>query len=75
MNKQLPVFFIAGGEDPVGSYGKGVQKAAKAFQTAGMRHVTCKIYPDCRHEVLTELNKQEVYSDVSDWIRPYMTKK
>ena len=72
MKKHLPVFFIAGAEDPVGPYGKGVQKAADAFRKAGMINVACKIYPDCRHEILNELNKQEVYEDVAAWLKPYV---
>ena len=72
MKKHLPVFFIAGGEDPVGPYGKGVEKAASAFRKAGMINVACKIYPDCRHEILNELNKQEVYEDVVKWLHPYV---
>ena len=68
MKKYLPVFFIAGGEDPVGPYGKGVEQAAAAFRKAGMVNVTCKIYPGCRHEILNELNQDEVYQDVADWL-------
>ena len=68
MRRDLPVLFIAGGEDPVGPYGKGVRKAAKVFKKAGMKNVTCKIYPECRHEILNELNRQEVYADVLKWM-------
>ena len=68
MNKDLPVFFIAGGDDPVGSYGKGVRKAAEAFQKAGMKKVSTRIYPLCRHEILNEINKAEIYEDISNWI-------
>ena len=68
MKKDLPVFFIAGQEDPVGPYGKGVEQAAKAFRKAGMINVALKLYPDCRHEILNELNKDEVYGDVTKWI-------
>ena len=68
MRKDLPVLFIAGAADPVGSYGKGVEQAARAFVKAGMTDVTTKLYPLCRHEILNELNRQEVYSDVTDWI-------
>lgn len=68
MDPALPVFFIAGGDDPVGNYGSGVTQAAKAFQSAGMRSVTTKIYPLCRHEILNELNKAEVYQDIVHWI-------
>ena len=72
MKKHLPVFFIAGQEDPVGPYGKGVEKAAKEFKKAGMINVACKIYPECRHEILNELNKQDVYEDVAKWLHPYV---
>ena len=68
MKKDLPVFFIAGGDDPVGSYGKGVRKAAEAFRQAGMQDVTVKLYPLCRHEILNEINKEEVFQDVLTWI-------
>ena len=75
MKKHLPVMFIAGGEDPVGPYGKGVEQAAKEFRKAGMINVACKIYPGCRHEILNEINKQEVYEDVAAWLKPYVTKE
>ena len=68
MKKDLPVFFIAGQEDPVGAYGKGVEQAGKAFRKAGMINVALKLYPDCRHEILNELNKGEVYADITKWI-------
>lgn len=74
MKKHLPVFFIAGTEDPVGPYGKGVEQAAKAFKKAGMVNVALKLYPDCRHEILNELNKQEVYADITKWLTPYVSK-
>lgn len=68
MNQSLPVYFIAGGDDPVGDYGSGVHKAAAQFQKAGMQQVTCRIYPLCRHEILNEINKEEIYQGVADWI-------
>jgi len=68
MRKDLPVFFIAGGDDPVGSYGKGVQQAADAFRKAGMTDVSVRIYPLCRHEILNEINKEEIFEDVTAWI-------
>lgn len=68
MRKDLPVFFIAGGDDPVGPYGKGVEKCAQMFQKAGMTDVKTRIYPLCRHEILNEINREEVYGDVLKWI-------
>ena len=68
MQKDLPVCFIAGGDDPVGSYGKGIHQAAAAFRKVGMRNVNVRIYPLCRHEILNEINKEAVFEDVTQWM-------
>lgn len=68
MDKKLPVFFIAGGEDPVGAYGDSVKKTREAFKTAGMENTEIRIYPLCRHEILNEINKQEIYGDIAQWL-------
>ena len=68
MNRELPVLFLAGGDDPVGSYGKGVQEAAQAFRETGVLDVTTKIYPLCRHEVLNEINRDEIWTDTLHWM-------
>ena len=68
MKKDLPVFFIAGSEDPVGPYGKGVRQAAEAFEKAGMEKVSLKLYPLCRHEILNEINRTEVFEDIRKWM-------
>lgn len=68
MDKYLPVLFIAGDRDPVGNFGKGVEICAEAFREAGMEHVTVKLYPESRHDVLNELDKLAVWTDLTDWI-------
>ncbi len=68
MRKDLPVFFIAGGDDPVGSYGKGIRQAENAFRKAGMTNVSVRIYPLCRHEILNEINKEEICENIAEWI-------
>ena len=68
MQKDLPVLFIAGGDDPVGGYGKGVETVAARFRKAGMKDVAVTIYPGCRHEVLNELEKETVWNDTLRWI-------
>ena len=68
MNKTLPVHFVAGGADPVGAYGEGVCEAVRRFIGSGMERVTIKLYSGCRHEIHNELNKDEVYQDISDWM-------
>ncbi len=69
MRKTLPVLLISGEEDPVGDYGKGPKKVYDLFASAGLRDVTLKLYEGARHEVLNELNRREVFSDVLRWLR------
>ena len=68
MNKDMPVYFMSGDMDPVGECGKGVQKAYNNFLEAGMNDVSIKLYPGGRHEMLNEINKDEVYSDILTWL-------
>ena len=68
MEKTMPILFLAGSEDPVGGYGKGVEKVAAAFRKAGMRDVTVTLCPGCRHEVLNELEKEAIWRDTLAWI-------
>ncbi|MDO4553440.1 MAG: alpha/beta hydrolase [Bacillota bacterium] len=68
MRKDLPVLLFSGAEDPVGARGKGVEKTYRAFLKAGCEDVTLKLYPEGRHEMLNELNRQEVYNDVLEWM-------
>ena len=68
MNKDAPVYFMSGDMDPVGECGKGVKLAYENFKKAGMKDVSIKLYKDGRHEMLNELNKDEVYADILAWI-------
>ena len=67
--KGLPVFLVAGEEDPVGSYGAGPRQVAEDLRAAGVQQVDCKIYPGMRHEILNEIGKEQVYSDVLGWLQ------
>jgi alpha-beta hydrolase superfamily lysophospholipase len=63
----LPVMLIAGSDDPLGGE-RGNTMLMNAFRKAGVQDVTLIIYPDARHEVFNELNKEEVLADVVDWL-------
>lgn len=69
MNKDLPVYFISGDDDPVGDYGKGVLRTYNGFLKAGLSDVTLKMYHGGRHEIISEHNKDEVYSDILAWLQ------
>lgn len=69
MPKDLPVMLIAGAQDPVGGDGDGPKRVQVQLQGIGCSHVVTKIYPQCRHEVLNELNKAEVWDDVLTFLK------
>lgn len=66
--KELPLLFLSGSDDPVGEFGKGVLKAATAYQGAGVQQVTVKLYEGARHELLNETQKPKVFRDICKWI-------
>ena len=72
MSKEQPIYFMSGAADPVGDYGKGVERAYQAFCKAGLHDVTIRLYPDGRHEMLNEINKDRVYSDILNWLNSKM---
>ena len=73
MPRQLPVFFVAGEEDPVGDYGRAVKQVYESFLQLGMERVQMKLYPGDRHEILHETDRAEVYADIYRWILQSVT--
>ena len=68
MDKTKPILLFAGDMDPVGNYGKGPIEVAEKLKRAGVQDVEVKIYPEGRHEMLNEINKDEVYKLITNWI-------
>ncbi len=68
MPKELPLFIISGKQDPLGKYGKGIDALYESYQKLGMQNVEMKLYDDCRHELLNEYKKNEIYSDIKQWL-------
>ncbi len=61
--KNLPVHFLAGDKDPVGGYAKEVIRLHSTFKQLGFSDTDLTVYPDARHELLNELNAEEVIED------------
>ena len=66
--KRLPVYVIAGRRDPVSENAKGVEALVGAYRAAGLQQVTARIYPEARHELFNETNRDEVTSDLIAWL-------
>lgn len=68
ISKEFPFLFLSGEDDPIGDFGKGVRKTVSQMQADGFYKVDSKLYPGMRHEILNETIKEEVFSDIYDWI-------
>ncbi|WP_195946023.1 alpha/beta hydrolase [Paraclostridium bifermentans] len=69
INSKLPIYIFAGDKDPVGKFGKGVTKLYENYKKVGIENVEFKLYSGGRHEMLNEINKDEVINDTINWIK------
>jgi len=63
----LPVLIIGGDQDPV-SAGNGLHKLQSRLQQAQLKQVELRLYPQARHEVFNEINREQVARETLDWI-------
>ena len=67
----LPIFITGGSADPVGG-DKGMTRLAMHYMQTMHQRVKLKIYPEGRHEMLNEINREEVTADWLDWIEAHL---
>ncbi len=63
-----PIRIISGDNDPVGDNGKGVRRVYERLHKAGVDRLEMVLYEEARHEILHEINRQEVFEDLYEWI-------
>lgn len=67
--KHIPVYAFSGDKDPVGMEGKGFLQLIQNWKAAGAKDITYDLYKDGRHEMLNEINREEVINNCIQWIR------
>ncbi|MBI6555776.1 MULTISPECIES: alpha/beta hydrolase [Pseudomonas] len=70
----LPILVIGGECDPV-SEGKRLKRLAHALREAGCQNLQLNIYPQARHELFNETNRDEVTADVLTWLDQALTSR
>ena len=69
--KELPIYNIAGDQDPVGQYGTGVYQCANWLIDTG-HHVMTTLYSGYRHEIHNYADlKEEVEEGIIDFFDSY----
>ena len=68
IRKELPVYIFAGDRDPVSQNAQALHLLASLYRAAGLVRVDCQFYPGGRHEMLNEINRDEVTQDLVNWL-------
>ena len=66
--KPLPIYVIAGTRDPVSANSKGLEQLLSAYHAAGLQRVTYRFYPEARHELFNETNRDQVTRELLAWL-------
>ena len=64
----LPVLMLSGARDPVHDSLRGFEALARGLRESGLERLTERVYPECRHELLNETNRDEVTADLLAWL-------
>ncbi len=72
ISKNLPIYIIAGQEDPIGKYGKNTKKLYTIYKKLGISDLKFTLYKDARHELLNELNRDSISKDILNWINEHL---
>lgn len=66
--KNFPIIFMSGENDPVGRFGKDVIKAFNLYKSLNLSNVSVKLYKGDRHEILNELDREQIYEEILMWL-------
>lgn len=64
----LPVLLMSGDADPIAGGGALIETVAQRYRDAGLHDVTVRLYPQARHEIFNETNRDEVTRELIDWL-------
>ena len=68
--KTLPICLMSGDQDPVGAFGKGIQALADKYTEENLS-VSMQLFSGARHEILNEINRDEVMGAMIDWMNQH----
>lgn len=66
--KTLPLYIFSGDKDPIGKNGKAVKEVCRNYKNIGIKDITCRLYKNGRHDMLHEIDREEVFNDIISWL-------
>src|SRR5713101_4326443 len=70
----LPVYILSGGDDPVGQRLEGVRVLIDRYRSAGLASIAHDFYSGGRHEMLHEINRRDVITNLLVWLSGILEK-
>jgi len=70
--KNLPILIVSGSLDPVGGNTQAVMPLIERYRSNGIQDLAYKFYPEARHEILNEVNRDKVQQDILDWLNTHL---
>jgi alpha-beta hydrolase superfamily lysophospholipase len=67
--RTLPIYVFSGSADPVGDLGESPAALVNAYRSLGIQDLEFVLYPEARHELLNETNREEVMSNILHWLK------
>jgi alpha-beta hydrolase superfamily lysophospholipase len=64
----LPVLLVAGDADPINRGLEGLRLLEARWREAGVQRIDRLFYPGGRHEMLNEINREQVTADIIGWL-------
>ena len=68
IREDLPIYLFSGSEDPVGQQLEGLALLIHRYEKAGLYDISHDFYLGGRHEMLNEINREEVRERLLAWI-------
>ncbi len=68
IRSDLPILLASGSADPLAGGGELIQLLGQRYRDAGVADLTVTVYPEARHEILNETNRDDVTADIVGWL-------
>ena len=74
VREDLPLYIFSGSDDPLGQRLEGVRVLIDRYRSAGLAAIAHDFYSGGRHEMLHEINRRDVITNLLIWISGILKK-
>lgn len=73
IRSNLPLLLVSGQADPLSGDGQLIELLGQRYREAGLADVRVQVYPQARHEIFNETNRDAITADVIGWLDEHRT--